>query len=138
MQEQVSIDHWACDRNSCRMSIPQFMGAPLDYRLGSQMALENLDKPQWNWCNLNLHQTSHLEAVLFHCQKLNRAKKLSLLWLTLEEKQACLLRREWKETAEPLNVFSSFLRITGFYAISFESKFTLKTFELLFLVQVYY
>lgn len=70
-------DHWAYDRNSCRMSIPQFVGERCSSRLliGSQMALENLDDPQWNWWNLHSHQTSHLEEVPFHCQKLNRANK---------------------------------------------------------------
>lgn len=38
-------------------------------------------------------------------------------------------RGEWKEIAEPLNVFLSSLRIMSMGAINFESKFTSKAFE---------
>lgn len=64
--------------------------------------------------------------------ELNKAKekKLSLLWLMLEEKQTCLLRREWKEIQELLSVFPTLIRIGFFDAISLDSQFTLKTSDL--------
>lgn len=43
-----------------------------------------------------------------------------------EEKEACLVRREWKEIQKFLNVFSALLRIVFFNIIIFDFRFTLK------------